>query len=708
MKTYARRRAATVFTLAISAAVAGFTCDHPTEPEILEDGTSSLLSNHRVEGIVTAKGNGLKGVSITLKRTGAVFTGNTDDQGAFRMSVSSGTYATSARAIGVKGLPAQVVLTSLGTVQVDESSQLGVDAPTHRMAVNVTVGGAPLPGARVYCTMAVNANVGGGRMAQGVQVMAGLTGEDGVFETPLLPTSAKSTCNLYPLNNGWSVRFVVPVVTADLTANIDVPGISYRGVLSAKGKAVAGQTVRLMGPMKGEATTADDGGYDVKLAPGSYALALAGSAEDGTLPLDFQLSGSSASGGTQRQISSSLTEDLDLPVAMLTLRVTRANGAPVAGATVDQIVQGAAFGLGGWKVDNGMYRVSGTSDADGVLRLPMFPRGNAVALDVKAPEGTGLRDGVLELGSIAGDASATLSLTSANRAPNAVARGPYMVDEGGSVTLDGSASSDPDGDVLTYVWTYGDDDTVVAGQAPKLSFADGTARIKATLTVTDPAGASSSDVTTIEVANVAPSVEAESAALVSGESFELMASFADPGADSWRQVVEWGAGVTSEGGLEAVGPFRVQSPVFLAAGEHTVRVTVTDDDQGAGSADIKVTVRRRSVGLDVLPGASENAVSLSGRGGSLPVVVLTDGGFDATSLVLRTVFLGGVPVSTRGNGSYMASFEDVNGDGAPDLMLHFDRAALVGSLSKASTQVVLHGATSAGVEVEGVDAIRLK
>lgn len=707
MKTYTRRRAATVFTLAISAAVAGFTCDHPTEPDVLEDGSASLLSNHRVEGVVTAKGNGLEGVSITLKRTGATFTGNTDDQGAFRMSVSPGTYAASARAIGVKGLPAQVVLNSLGSVEVDESVRLGVDAPTHRMVVNVAIAGAPLPGARVYCTMAVNADVGGGRMAQGVQVMAGLTGEDGVFETPLLPTSAKSTCKLYPLNNAWSVGFVVPVVTADLTANIEVPGISYRGIMSAKGKAVAGQTVRLMGPMKGEDKTAEDGGYDVKLAPGHYALALAGSADDGTLPLDFQLSGSPASGGTQRPISSSLTEDLDLPVAILTLKVTGASGAPVAGATVEQIVQGAAFGLGGWKVDNGVYRVSGTSDADGVVRLPMFPRGNAVELGVKAPEGSGLEDGVLQLESLAGDASETLSLTSANTAPTAVAGGPYHVDEGGSVTLDGSASSDPDGDALTYAWTFGDG-SVVEGQTAEVSFADGAATVEVVLTVTDPAGASSSAPTTIEVANVAPSVEAEPAALVSGESFELAASFADPGADSWHWVVDWGAGVTSEGDLSEPGQFAVPSPVFLAAGEHTVTVTVSDEDGGVGSAEVVVTVRRRSVGLDVLPGDGENTLSMNGNGGSLPVAVLSDGGFDATSLDLSTIFLGGVPVRVRKNGSYMASFEDVNEDGVADLMLHFDRAALVATLPVTSTQVVLHGATGAGVEVEGVDAIRPK
>jgi hypothetical protein len=60
-----------------------------------------------------------------------------------------------------------------------------------------------------------------------------------------------------------------------------------------------------------------------------------------------------------------------------------------------------------------------------------------------------------------------------NTAPIADANGPYQINEGDSLTLDGSGSSDPDGDSLTYQWDINNDGTFdTTGIQPNLSWSE--------------------------------------------------------------------------------------------------------------------------------------------------------------------------------------------------------------------------------------------
>lgn len=100
-------------------------------------------------------------------------------------------------------------------------------------------------------------------------------------------------------------------------------------------------------------------------------------------------------------------------------------------------------------------------------------------------------------------------VTNVDHAPTAVASGPASVNEAAFVTLNGSASSDPDGDALTYAWvqtagpavTLNDANTAYPYfTAPFVNAVGATLTFK--LTVNDGFNGSSSDCATVTVANI--------------------------------------------------------------------------------------------------------------------------------------------------------------------------------------------------------------
>lgn len=97
------------------------------------------------------------------------------------------------------------------------------------------------------------------------------------------------------------------------------------------------------------------------------------------------------------------------------------------------------------------------------------------------------------LGSNALTGSATTSIVvgNVNRAPLALDGGPYSGVAGVAVSFDGTASSDPDGDVLTYSWTFGDGGSGT-GATPTHVYAAG-GLYTVVLTVTDSGNPAISD-----------------------------------------------------------------------------------------------------------------------------------------------------------------------------------------------------------------------
>lgn len=102
-----------------------------------------------------------------------------------------------------------------------------------------------------------------------------------------------------------------------------------------------------------------------------------------------------------------------------------------------------------------------------------------------------------------------------NKPPTADSDGPYSVDEENTVLLDGTESSDPDGDELTFSWVISDDPTSEASltnagtstpvfDAPTV---DNRVNVAVELTVDDGYGHTASDTVTVAVENVPPAPE---------------------------------------------------------------------------------------------------------------------------------------------------------------------------------------------------------
>lgn len=151
---------------------------------------------------------------------------------------------------------------------------------------------------------------------------------------------------------------------------------------------------------------------------------------------------------------------LDSEADSVTVTVAAANSVPVADAGADRdVVTGKTVALDG----------SASRDADGdplsyrwsFVSRPDGAEVNLSSADTVAPEFTPDVAGEYVVRLVTSDgeadsASDTVVITAAraNARPTAVADGDQQVIVGNTVSLDGAASSDADGDMLTYDWTF--------------------------------------------------------------------------------------------------------------------------------------------------------------------------------------------------------------------------------------------------------------
>jgi len=108
-----------------------------------------------------------------------------------------------------------------------------------------------------------------------------------------------------------------------------------------------------------------------------------------------------------------------------------------------------------------------------------------------------------------------------------------------------------------------------------------------------------------------------------------------------------------------------------------------------------------TVSVDVKPESPDNIIPLK-SGGVIPVAILTTDAFDAASVDPATVCF----VKDCTDKQRAGHLEDVNGDGRPDLVLHYETQET--GIAPGDTQACLTGKTTSGVAIQGCDRIVTK
>ncbi len=115
-----------------------------------------------------------------------------------------------------------------------------------------------------------------------------------------------------------------------------------------------------------------------------------------------------------------------------------------------------------------------------------------------------------------------------------------------------------------------------------------------------------------------------------------------------------------------------------------------------------------TVNIDIMPGSDTNPINRKSKG-TVTVAILGSTAYDVTTVDPASVRFAGAPVKAKPNGELMASFEDVNGDGLVDLVLHFDTQSL--QIADTDTTATLTGqmvdTSGNATPIEGTDTIRV-
>ena len=286
-------------------------------------------------------------------------------------------------------------------------------------------------------------------------------------------------------------------------------------------------------------------------------------------------------------------------------------GLPVTNAGTYSDPDGDAVSL---KASVGSVAHTGTSSGSWSWSYPPSDEQPVQTVTITADDGHGAT------------ATAAFSFTIASVPPTvAIGAAPASGPEGTAIALAGTASSQSAADNsagFTYSWSVTKDGNAFAsGTGPNVNFTpDDEGSFVVTLQATDDGNATGSASVTIAGANVAPTaaiggVTHDTMVLVAGQPVTFNGGFTDPGKlDTHTSTLDWGDQTAADTYAFAAG---VQSDVtdehsYAAAGTYTVKYSVTDDDGGASSLSVKVTVETPAQALSVIDAYVGGMASLNG------------------------------------------------------------------------------------------------
>ncbi|MFC2047163.1 hypothetical protein ACFLTK_02655 [Chloroflexota bacterium] len=136
-----------------------------------------------------------------------------------------------------------------------------------------------------------------------------------------------------------------------------------------------------------------------------------------------------------------------------------------------------------------------------------------------------------------------------------------------------------------------------------------------------------------------------------------------------------------------------------AAGQYANLGTATGEYNGTTVSDEDPSHYFGKITIDIKPGSNTNSINPDSKG-VIPVAILTTTDFDPSLVDPNTLAFG-----PAGAPAVKFAFEDVDGDGVLDMILHF-RTQMTG-LSFGDTEATLIGQTKDGRDIMGTDSVRI-